>query len=493
MIRPHRFAQSILSRTPLGVPAQPRKPAMQAPLRMPVFTHTPNLRSGRRRFLLPLAGGMVGIALLVGCGAEQAPKSAAEPPAVGVIEVSEEKVNPFYEFVGKTRAAESVALRARVTGFLEARNFQEGGEVEQDQVLFKIEPEQYLASLSQAEASLGAAEASLNRAQVDLKRFQELRKNNNISQQEVDKGEAEVLVREAEVATAKADIEKSKLNVDYTEVVAPIAGRIDAAAFDVGNLIGPDSGVLATINLMDPIKATFSISETWFYELSQADIEADKQGKDVEEWTHVPLIRLPDGSIYEHQGEFDFIDNKVDEKTGTVLVRAVFPNPDLLLLPGQFVNIVIERKQAVDRVLIPQAAVLTDQGGTYVLVVNDEDLVEARRIETGQRFGPNLVVDSGLVAGERIVLYGIQKVRPGLTVKPEQAEPPSDPMQEATEKSVAELVAGGTEAEAEDEVAEDESGSEDEAGDADEPSDDAQPVADAADEDQPETDEDAGE
>jgi membrane fusion protein (multidrug efflux system) len=130
------------------------------------------------------------------------------------------------------------------------------------------------------------------------------------------------------------------------------------------------------------------------------------------------------------------IDNKVDEKTGTVTVRAEFPNPDQILLPGQFVTVVIERKDAVDRVLIPQAAVLTDQGGAYVLLVNDDDVVEARRIETGQRFGPNLVVEQGLAPGERIVLYGIQKVRPGLTVKPEQAAAPSDPMDNATATSL---------------------------------------------------------
>jgi membrane fusion protein (multidrug efflux system) len=253
----------------------------------------------------------------------------------------------------------------------------------------------------------------------------------------VDKTQAEVLVQEAAVETAKADIEKARLNVDYTEVVAPIDGRIDVAAFDVGNLIGPDSGVLATINRMDPIKVTFSLAETWYLEILQTAREHQRRVGEPEDAVFVPLLRLPDRSLYQHPGRFDFIDNKVDETTGTVLIRAEFPNPDLILLPGQFVTVVIERKEAVDRVLIPQAAVLTDQGGHYVLLVNDEDRIEARRIETGQRFGPNLVVESGLRAGERIVLYGIQKVRPGLQVKPEPAAAPSDPMDNATEVSVA--------------------------------------------------------
>jgi membrane fusion protein (multidrug efflux system) len=381
--------------------------------------------------------GHFGVALwalliLSGCDSQAPQEQAVEPPAVGVIEVGEQKVNPFFEFVGKTRAKESVALRARVTGFLESRDFEEGGDVEAGQVLFKIEPERYQAALAQAEAELAAAEASLNRAQVDAARYGELAKAKNVSQQKVDEAEAEVLVQKAAVQTAEAAIKQAQLDVDYTQVTAPISGRIDVASYDVGNLLGPDSGVLATINLMDPINVTFSIAETWYLELVQADIGHRKAGGDAEEFSHVPLIRLPDGTMYPHKGEFDFIDNKVDEKTGTVRVRALFPNPDLLLLPGQFVTVVIERKEAKDAVVIPQAAVLTDQGGAYVLGVDSENRVEVRRIKTGQRFGPNLVVSEGLASGDRIVLYGVQKVRPGIEVKPELTEPPGDPMDSAT-------------------------------------------------------------
>lgn len=372
---------------------------------------------------------------LSGCVPDRGAETPAEPPAVGVLEVSKQKVNPFFEFVGKTRAAETVALRARVTGFLEERTFEEGGQVEVEEVLFRIEPEQYQATMAQAQAELGAAEASLNRAQVDLARYRELAKAKNVSQQKVDEAQAEVLVQEAAVETAKAGIQKAQLNLDYTEIRSPIKGRIDVAAYDVGNLIGPDSGVLATINLMDPIKVAFSIAETWYLELVKADVEAKRGGDAAEDFSHVPLIRLPDGSMYQQRGRFDFIDNKVDEKTGTVLIRAEFPNPDRLLLPGQFVTVVIEREQAIDAVMIPQAAVLTDQGGTYVLLVDEADKVEARRIETGQRFGPNLVVKEGLAPADRIVLYGIQKVRPGIQVKPELAAAPDDPMDNATSGS----------------------------------------------------------
>lgn len=390
------------------------------------------------------APALAAFLLLQGCGAEAPEEQAAEPPAVGVIEVAEQKVNPFFEFVGKTRAKESVALRARVTGFLESREFNEGGDVEAGQVLFKIEPERYQASLAQAEAQLAAAEASLNRAKVDAARYAELAKAKNVSQQKVDEAEAEVLVQEATVQTAHAAIKQAQLDVDYTQITAPIAGRIDRASYTVGNLLGPDSGVLATINMMDPINVAFSMSETWYLELVQADLEIQKTGGDVAEFSHVPLMRLPNGTVYEHPGEFDFIDNKIDEKTGTVLIRAEFANPDRLLLPGQFVTVVIERKEAKAAVVIPQAAVLTDQGGQYVLLVNDEKKVEVRRIETGQRFGANWSLSKGLEVGERIILYGAQKVRPGIEVKPELTEATPASLDGATESGAAEAPAGTT-------------------------------------------------
>jgi membrane fusion protein (multidrug efflux system) len=279
---------------------------------------------------------------------------------------------------------------------------------------------------------------------VDLTRYEELAKAKNVSQQKVDEAKAELLVQEAAVRTAKADIEKAQLNVDYTEITAPIDGRIDVAAYTVGNLIGPDSGVLATINQMDPIKVAFSIAETWYLDIMKENLAHKRERGDdgKHEPSHVPRIKLADGTMYEHDGELDFIDNKVDEKTGTVLVRAVFDNPDGLLLPGQFITVVIERKVAVDAVVIPQAAVLTDQGGAYVLLVNDEDKVEARRIETGQRFGPSLVVTEGLKARDRIVMYGIQKVRPGILVRPEPVEAPGDPLAGETGQNAGEDEAG---------------------------------------------------
>lgn len=395
--------------------------------------------SGSRSHVFSAVAMLAAVFAFSGCDSDQAEQAVMPPPAVGVIVAEVKPVNPYFEFVGKTQATESVDLRARVVGFLEKRAFHEGGEVAAGDVLFEIEPEAYLASLAQAEADLSAAKASLNRAQVDLKRYKELAKAKNVSQQKVDEADAEVLVQEAAVHTAEAAVQKAQLNVDYTEIKAPIAGRIDLSRYDVGNLVGPDSGVMATINKMDPIKVVFSISETWYLELTDAErIEKHERGDTAadadEEITHVPLLKLPNGKLYVDgaddeptRGVFDFFDNKVDEKTGTVQIRAVFDNKDGLLLPGTFVTVVIRKKDATESVLIPQAAVLTDQGGGYVLVVNDENKVEIARIETGQRFGANWSVKSGIEAGDRIILSGIQKVRPGMEVEAQVMEAPSDP------------------------------------------------------------------
>lgn len=388
----------------------------------------PSSGGARRQASSAVIAGVTIAGLLAACSPQAPVEPATEPPAVGVIEVTEQKVNPFFEFIGKARAAETVALRARVTGFLESRDFEEGGSVETGQVLFRIEPQQYEALVAQAEGELAAAEASLNRAEVDLARFEGLLKSKSIPEMKVDEARAEVLVQQAAVKKAEAALATARLDLSYAEIKAPISGRIDIAALDVGNLVTPESGVLATINNMDPIKVAFSISETWYLQLTKQDIAERRAGAPDNDGAHVPLIRMQDGEMYEYPGKFDFFDNKIDQKTGTVLIRAEFPNPDRLLLPGQFVTVVVQRKEAKLAVLIPQAVVLTDQAGTYVLLVNGENKVEQRRIETGQRFGANWQVTEGLKAGDRLVYSGIQKVRPGIEVKPELMEGVSDPL-----------------------------------------------------------------
>ena len=370
------------------------------------------------------------IVALAGCGGTATPPADTTPPAVGVLEVTSQEVNPSLDFVGRIRTQDSVELRARVEGFLLERTFEEGGHVDKDQVLFRIEPHRYEAALAQARAALASEEAALTRVSLERERLDTLREQQSVSQQQLDNAVASELAAKAAVKSAEAGVQKAELDLSYTEIRTPIAGVIDRAAFSVGNLVGPSSGVLATVHRLDPITATFSISEALYLQASAQALEngraiRDNSGNRVMQ----PRIRLPDGTLYPEVGQFDFFDNKVNEATGTILVRAVFANPDQLLLPGQFVTVVLERSAARQAILVPQAAVLTDQTGRYVLVVNAENKVEVRRITTGQRFGANWQVTEGLAEGDRIILHGIQKVRPGIVVTPEQTQATPAPVE----------------------------------------------------------------
>jgi len=393
--------------------------------RLPTSTESRTSRSRPTSAAQPGRWATLAAAALIitACGAGAPPEPDAEPPAVGVVEVTLQEINPSMEFVGKIRAQNTVELRARVEGFLVEQGFAEGGAVDKDQVLFRIEPEQYEAALAQARASLAAEQAALTRASLERSRLETLREQQSVSQQQLDNVVAQELAAEAAVQSAEAGVQKAELDLSYTEIRTPIAGVIDRAAFDVGNLVGPSSGVLATVHSLDPISATFSVSEALYLEVAS---RAQQNNRTIrapsDERAMQPRIRFPDGTLYPELGQFDFFDNKVDEATGTILVRAVFANPDQLLLPGQFVNMVIEQKEAKQALLIPQAAVLTDQAGRYVLVVDAENKVEVRRITTGQRFNADWQVTEGLAEGDRIILHGIQKVRPGVTVTPEQTQ-----------------------------------------------------------------------
>ncbi len=332
-------------------------------------------------------------------------------PAVIVAPVVSRPVAASAEYVGQTQAFQSVDLRARVTGFLLERRFKEGNTVKNGDVLFVIDPSEHNAARDVAAARVERAKATLEEAENQLVRYTKLADTGTFSPAQRDKAKAAAGQARADIAASKADLERAQLDVGYTKVISPIDGRIGGSSVDVGNLIGPDSGILATVVALDPIRVNFAVSERAYLDYTQAIKDGKTTG-------FTPRIKLANDQIYPHEGKLDYVDNRVDPSTGTIRVRVEFPNPDSLILPGQFVSVTLVSSNPEDQMVVPQAAVQTNQTGPFVLVVNKDNKVELRPIQTGQRLGIEIAVTEGLAVGESIIVEGIQKVRPGATVKP---------------------------------------------------------------------------
>ena len=347
--------------------------------------------------------------------AAKAPQSAAAPPpapAVGVRLATMKGVSQSFEFVGRVKATEKVDLRARVEGFLEKVLFREGQDVKAGELLYQIEKVQFQSAVDQAKANLAVAEATLTNAKVEYERSTELLKRNFSPQSQVDANKAALDTAAGRVMQAKAALTQAQVNLDYTDIRAPIDGRIGRTAYTVGNLVNPASGVLATIVSQDPIYVLFPVSVR--------DLEAIREARRKEEGGMAKIdirVRLPSGQEHTQRGVWNLTDPQVDPQTDTLIMRATMPNPERTLTDGQFVTAIIRERQEAPRLVVPQAALQVDQSGYYVLVVNDQHKVEQRRVQTGPQLGTDVVVTSGVKDGEQVIVDGIQKVRPGQVVQ----------------------------------------------------------------------------
>ncbi len=369
--------------------------------------------------------------LIVGCSKGDGPAlqdASAPPPTVEVMAAVMKPIDQLVSFVGRVVAVDKVELRARVRGFLKERRFQEGQEVTVGEVLFLIEPDQYEAIVEQREADLAKAKADQQNTAAQLARGRELIKAKNIAQAKVDELQAADSIALASIEQAQAALNAAKLDLSYTQVVAPVAGRIGLVGYTVGNLVGPESNPLATIVSRDPIYVQFPLTQR---ELLEARREIKAKGGDPKDV--VVQARLSDGTLYDQTGRLDFIDVTTNQTTDSVTLRADLPNPDGILVDGQFVGVVLQAGTPETAILIPQSALQVDQQGIFVLIVDAEQKAQIRRIKTGADQGFNVAVTEGLKEGELVITGGVQKVRPGQVVsaappqpvEPEAALPPA--------------------------------------------------------------------
>lgn len=360
-----------------------------------------------------LTGFLLALAMTAAPAAIAGP---AEPgkavPTVGVASVTRKAATPSLTFTGRIEAVAKVDFRARVDGYLEKREFTEGGEVQAGDLLFVIEKGPYEAQLAQIEASIEAASAALRLAQLELDRKVELLRKQVVAQAQVDDVRAKHDEAQAALLRQKAAAMEATLNLGYTEIRAPVSGQIGRAAFSVGNYVGPSSGTLATLVSRDPIYATFPVSQRELIAVRQKAVET---GADMRAIT--VRLQLADGSSYRDSGKLDFVDVTMSRETDTVLVRAAFPNPDRLLIDGQLVTVHVELATGETALFVPQQALQFDQTGFFVLVVDKENRVKIRRITLGDGREGEVEVKSGLAEEERVIIDGVQKVRPDQVVE----------------------------------------------------------------------------
>ncbi|MFN3613417.1 MAG: efflux RND transporter periplasmic adaptor subunit [Rubrimonas sp.] len=343
----------------------------------------------------------------------------APAPAVIVRAVQTAEIIDEARLTGRVEAIEAVDIRARVQGFLQSTDFAPGALVGAGDPLFVIEPDLYETRVAAARAELSGAEAALRQARRTLERNQELADRGTVSPAALDEAIASAESAEARVEAALVSLRQAELELSYTRIASPIAGRIGQSLFSVGALVGPDSGALARVVRLNPVRVAFSITER---EITELRAQALAGGRQPDADALSLTLLLPNGEIYDREGRFEFVGAEVDQGTGTVQVRAVFDNPDQLLIPNQFVTVIARQGAAETLPVAPQTAILQDREGRFVYVLTDDDTVSVRRIRTGARAEGGWAVTEGLQAGELIVVSGVQRLRDGAAVQPSRRD-----------------------------------------------------------------------
>jgi membrane fusion protein (multidrug efflux system) len=375
--------------------------------------------AAKRRWLL-IGGGIAIVVLAIaawfafaGTGRPPATTATAMPaPAVGVRPVAMRPVSRAFEFVGRIKAVNIVEVRARIEGFLDKVLFTEGQDVKSGDLLYQIEKVQFQSALDQAKGNLLVADAAVVNAKLEYDRQVGLVQRQYTPQSVLDKDKADLDAATGRKMQAEAAVTQAQANLDYTDIRSPIDGRIGRTTRTVGNLVNPASGVLATIVSQDPTYVIFPVSVK--------DLETIREARRKEGGGMAKIeidVRLANGQRYGQKGTWNLTDPQVDQTTDSLIMRATIPNPDRMLIDGQFVTAIIRERAEEPRLVVPQAALQIDQAGSYVLVVDDQHRVERRPVKTGDNIGADIVVNTGLKVGDKVIVDGMQKVRPGVAVQ----------------------------------------------------------------------------
>jgi len=360
----------------------------------------------------------------VACSHPPEAAPSPKPPAVTVVAVAQRPVPVYGQYVGQTEAVKTVDIRARVEGFIDQQVVPDGADVKAGDVLFVIDSRPFRVALNDAKAQLARDEARLANARQVADRYRPLYERQAVSRQELQQAEADEKAAAATLDTSRAAVEQAELNLSYTTVRSPVTGRMGRAEVRVGSFVGKGEATrLATVSTLDPMYVTFSVSERealqgWRHR--QADMRTQPGPSGI-------TITLPDDTAYPHNGRLDFVDRAVDPRTGTLALRATFPNPERLLQPGQYVRLRILLEERAGALLVPQAAIQESQGSASLFVVGPDRTVQARTVRTGPRVGTLWVVEDGVKPGEQVVVKGLQQVRAGMRVEPTVEATPAEP------------------------------------------------------------------
>lgn len=359
---------------------------------------------------------------LAGCKEEDKTQQASQVPAVDVVQVAPQDIPLAFEFAARAQGSKETEVRARVGGILLKRNYVEGSRVEEGQLLFEIDPAQYAIELDKAKANLIDAEATLSQAESQWNRIEKLHKEGYASGKDYDSTKAAYDSAKAAAMLAKANLDAAQLNLDYTKVTAPISGITSMETQSEGSLISStgDASLLTHITQLDPIYVIFSASENEILSLTNMVDRGLIKYPDAKAKEIKAKVKFGDNTVYNKEGEINFINPTVDEKTGTIKLRAVFPNPEGRIRPGQFLRLLMEGLVRINALVVPQEAVMQSPNGTFVYRVNANNVIESVSVQAGlMTKDGGWIIDEGLKPGDKIITGGIMKLRPGMTVNPE--------------------------------------------------------------------------